>query len=72
MIRLTLLALVTLSTSGCVAAIPLAMQLVSSPNAGSQLCSAARIPGQTASLCDRFTSSTPAQPQGKVVNTATR
>jgi hypothetical protein len=58
MIRLTLIALISLSTSGCVAAIPLAMQLASGASSGS-LCSMAKIPGQTASLCDRFSTTQP-------------
>jgi hypothetical protein len=65
MIRLALIALVSLSTSGCVAAIPLAMQLASGSNSAS-LCSMAKIPGQATSLCDHFSA---AQPQDKAAAT---
>lgn len=52
--RLILVALALLSQTGCVAAIPMAMQLASGANSTSQLCSMAKMPGQTTSLCDRF------------------
>jgi hypothetical protein len=47
-------ALTLLTLPGCVAAVPMAMQLMSSPNATAQLCSMARLPGQTGSFCDQF------------------
>ena len=55
-IRITLAALALLSQTGCVAAIPLAAQLVSGANTSSQLCAMTKIPGQTATLCDRIAS----------------
>jgi hypothetical protein len=78
---LTFATLALLSQTGCVAAIPLAMQLVSGANSSAQLCSMTKMPGQTTSLCDRIASSftTPTQPApldktptAKVVTTAQR
>jgi hypothetical protein len=83
--RFTFVVLALLSQTGCVAAIPLATQLVSSTNSAAQLCSMAKLPGQTASLCDRFQFGTASQPpvastdqpvlgnsRGKNVTTAAR
>jgi hypothetical protein len=83
--RLTFAILALLSQTGCVAAIPLATQLVSGTNSVAQLCSMAKLPGQTASLCDRLplgaasqspvaSSDQPAQgtSRDKRVNTAAR
>jgi hypothetical protein len=82
--RLTFAMLALLSQTGCVAAIPLATQLVSGTNSATQLCSMAKLPGQTASLCDRLpfgasqstvaSSDQPAQgsSHGKIVNAAAR
>lgn len=73
--------LALLSQTGCVAAIPLATQLVSGANSTTQLCSMAKVPGQTASLCDHlpFASpvGSPAQPgqapaHGTIVNAAAK
>jgi len=47
-------ALSLLTLPGCVAAVPMAMQLMSSPNATAQLCSLVKVPGQTGSFCDRL------------------
>jgi hypothetical protein len=52
--RATLAILALLSQTGCVAAIPMAAQLVTGANSVGQLCSMATMPGQTASLCDRL------------------
>ena len=61
-------ALALLSLTGCVAAIPLAMQLATSAGSAQQLCSVAKIPGQTATLCDRFfTSASPTPVTAPVV-----
>ena len=47
------LMLLTLTLPGCVAAIPLAMQAMSSAGS-SQFCSAPKVPGQAPTLCDRL------------------
>ncbi len=47
-LRLTFAILALLSQTGCVAAIPMAMQLASGANSTAQLCSMAKLPGQTA------------------------
>jgi hypothetical protein len=52
--RLTFAILALLSQTGCVAAIPMAAQLVSGTNSATQLCSMTKMPGQSASLCDRL------------------
>lgn len=52
--RFTFVVLALLSQTGCVAAIPMATQLVSGTNSTAQLCSMAKMPGQTTSLCDRL------------------
>jgi hypothetical protein len=74
--RLAFIAVVLLSQTGCVAAIPLAAQLMSSPNASAQLCSMTKLPGQTSNLCERmpFASATPATkaPVTASVSTVTR
>jgi hypothetical protein len=83
--RIAFATLALLSQTGCVAAIPLATQLVSGTNSAAQLCSMAKLPGQSASLCDRFSpvaaSQSPfasadqpvkAAARGKSVNTAAR
>jgi hypothetical protein len=59
--RLTFAILALLSQTGCVAAIPLAAQLVSGTNSAAQLCSMATLPGQIASLCDRLPFGTASQ-----------
>jgi hypothetical protein len=46
--------LALLSQTGCVAAIPMAAQLVSGTNSTTQLCAMATMPGQKTSLCDRL------------------
>jgi hypothetical protein len=51
--RLILVALALLSQTGCVAALPMVGQLVSGSNSD-RLCSMAKLPGQTTSLCERF------------------
>jgi hypothetical protein len=74
-----------LSQTGCVAAIPLAVQLVSGSNSAAQLCALAKMPGQTGSLCDSLPFGAAAQAQanstvqptqggarGASVNTAAR
>lgn len=69
--RMILPILALLSQTGCVAAIPLAMQLMSGTNSGSPLCSMAKLPGQTTSLCDRIPSSLASQaPVAPAVQTA--
>jgi hypothetical protein len=83
--RLTLAILALLSQTGCVAAIPLAAQLVTGTNSAAQLCSMATLPGQTASLCDRLSfgtasqspavstvQPTPAASHGKIIKAAAR
>jgi hypothetical protein len=60
--RLIVAALALLSLTGCVAALPLAVQLASGANSTAQLCSMAKMPGQTASLCDRFSTPVATQP----------
>ena len=52
--RLMFVVLAFLGQTGCVAAIPMATQLVSGTNSAAQLCSMATIPGQTGSLCDKL------------------
>ncbi len=76
-LRLVPIALVSLSLTGCVAAIPLVAQLATSANSTAQLCSMAKMPGQSASLCERIGFGTTAQPPEKtaaepVVKTAAR
>ncbi len=74
--RLILAAVASLSLTGCVAAVPMVAQLASNPNSLAQLCSIAKIPGQSTSLCDRISSAqtapTPTAPKDKTVNTAER
>jgi hypothetical protein len=79
--RFVLIALALLSQTGCVAAIPMAAQMMSNPNSTAQLCSMTKIPGQSSSLCDRMsaamTSRTTTQETAKppvttTVNTAAR
>ena len=83
--RLIVAILALLSQTGCVAAIPMAAQLVSGTNSVSQLCSIATMPGQAGSLCDRLpfgaVAQSPigstAQPDraashGKIINAAAR
>ncbi len=54
-LRLTLAALALLSQTGCVAAIPMAMQMVSGgAGMSSQLCSMVRMSGPAASLCEHM------------------
>jgi hypothetical protein len=52
--RLALAILALLSQTGCVAAIPMATQLMSGGGSTTQLCSAAKLPGQSSSLCDHM------------------
>ena len=61
-----------LSTTGCVAAIPLIAQVATSGNSVAQLCSMAKVPGQSLSLCDRiqFPSMTQATPKAETRVTA--
>ena len=83
--RMIFASLALLSQTGCVAAIPLAAQLVTSANSTAQLCSMTRMPGQTTTLCDRISSSFMAPPpvgpapktihksaNGSIVDTAER
>jgi hypothetical protein len=79
--RLALIAVMLLSQTGCVAAIPLAAQMMSGANSTAQLCAMTKMPGQTASLCDRVsaamttqttTRSTTNNPVATPVNTASR
>ena len=83
--RMILISLALLSQTGCVAAIPLAAQLVTSANSTAQLCSMTKMPGQTTTLCDRISASFIAPPpavptpqntrknaNGTVVDTAAR
>ena len=58
-LRLILVAPALLSLPGCVAAIPLAAQLISGATSASQLCAATRMPGQQSSLCDRLMNNQP-------------
>jgi len=63
--RLVFLAVVLLSQAGCVAAIPLAAQLVTGANSTTQLCAMTKLPGQTTSLCDRMASTVTTQMSAK-------
>ena len=67
-IQLPIIAVVSLSLTGCVAALPLAAQLLTSAEARGQLCSFAKLPGQTTSICDGIplASAAPAQTPAKV------
>lgn len=74
--RLILPVLLMLSTTGCVA-LPLVAQVAAGGNSVAQLCSMAKIPGQTTSVCDRISSALAAQtpdkaPAAKNLNTAAR
>ena len=60
-----------LSTTGCVAAIPLIAQVASAGTSASQLCGLAKVPGQSVSLCDQFSLGLTTQPAGKPVNATT-
>jgi hypothetical protein len=79
-LRLTFAVLALLSQTGCVAAIPLATQLISGTNSAAQLCSMAKLPGQTQSLCDSLPFGAAAQAvqpaqiasRGATVNTAAK
>jgi hypothetical protein len=67
--------LLLLNLTGCVAALPMVAQLVSSPNSASQLCSFTKLPGQTESLCDRMQIGSTAQnstAQNSTAQTPTR
>jgi hypothetical protein len=46
------IALCSFSLSGCVAALPMAAQLMTSPDARAKLCSFAKLPGHNESICD--------------------
>jgi hypothetical protein len=70
--RFTLAILALLSQTGCVAAIPLATQLVTGTNSAAQLCSLATFPGQTASLCDRLSLGMTSQATQQPAQTGTR
>jgi len=79
--RFVLIAVALLSQTGCVAAIPMAAQMMANPNSTAQLCAMTKLPGQTASLCDRMTASMTTQtttqtttktPAAAAVNTAAR
>ncbi len=59
------------STPGCVAAVPLLMQAASGSNAMTQLCSVARLPGQTLSVCDHARQAMTTAPAGKPVSAST-
>jgi hypothetical protein len=63
--RLALVGLTLLSLTGCVAALPMAAQLVSGANSSAQLCAMTKMPGQTESLCDRMKSTLAAQMPGQ-------
>ncbi len=60
-----------LSTTGCVAAIPLIAQVAASGNSMAQLCGMAKVPGQSVSLCDRISLGSTTPPAGKPVNATT-
>lgn len=62
-LRLIPAALLLLSLPGCVA-IPLIAQVAAGGNSMAQLCSMAKMPGQNASLCERFTPATATQAPG--------
>lgn len=71
--RTMLVMLALLGQTGCVAAVPMAAQLVSGSNSAAQLCSLAKLPGQTESLCDRVPFAAPSAHQdGKPETTAAR
>ena len=63
-------ALSLLTLPGCVAAVPMAMQLMSSPNATAQLCSLVKVPGQTSSFCDQLPFGNTATPNSVKTNPA--
>jgi len=69
-LRLCFLLALSLGMSGCVAAIPLASQAVSSGAAANQLCAVAKMTGQTPSLCDRTHVTASAQPAGSQATAA--
>jgi hypothetical protein len=76
-LRLIPIALMSLSLTGCVAAIPMVAQLATSANSTAQLCSMTKMPGQASSLCDRIGFGQATQPPAKapddaVVKTAAR
>jgi hypothetical protein len=50
--RFTLVALLLLSQTGCVAAIPMIAQLATSPNSSKQLCEFTKMSGHSPSFCD--------------------
>jgi len=52
--RIILASLTALSLTGCVAAVPMVAQLASGATSTAQLCSMAKVPGQSASLCDQM------------------
>jgi hypothetical protein len=75
--RFILIAVALLSQTGCVAAIPMAAQMMSGANSTAQLCSMTKLPGQSNSLCDRMsaamtTQTTTKAPAAAPVNTAAR
>jgi len=53
-LRLTLATLALLNLTGCVAALPMATQLISGTDPTAQLCAMTKLPGQTGSLCDHM------------------
>jgi hypothetical protein len=69
-VKLILVVLLSLSTTGCVAAIPLVAQMASAGTSAAQLCSMTKIPGQTTSLCDRILMPTYTQALGQPNTTA--
>ena len=73
-LRLVPIALMSLSLTGCVAAIPLVAQLATSATSTAQLCSMAKMPGKSTSLCDRIGFGAKTQPpaDAPVVKTAAR
>ena len=63
--RLPLIALVSLSLTGCVAALPMVTQLASGANSKERLCAMAKMPGQTPSFCDRLPFASTSEAPGK-------
>lgn len=83
--RLAFAILALLSQTGCVAAIPMATQLMSGGGSPTQLCSSMKLPGQSSSLCDHMpfamakqtpdakpVPATHKNPDGTIVDTAAR
>jgi hypothetical protein len=63
-----LIALCSISLSGCVAAVPMAAQLLASPEARAKLCSFAKLPGHDESICDGIPLASANQAPAKVTS----